>query len=266
MRIGPFIRRALIVVLSVCVAAIYIMQPASVRLPKAAAANIASNRPLRVLFVGNSLTYVNDLPRMVEAMAAARPHSRPLITGMVAFPAETLKGNWRRGDALRAIRDNGYWDYVVLQEQSHGPMDNPELMSRYAKTFDAEIRKGGAKTMLYMTWGDENAPENMERIAKSYSQVGETLGATVVPVGRAFGAALAGRPGERLYGADGHHPSVAGTYLAAAVFYDLIEGENPEGIPGSLRLPPPDGRMLADLPADEAAYLWGVAAKTVGPR
>ncbi|MDB5393094.1 MAG: hypothetical protein JWM91_600, partial [Rhodospirillales bacterium] len=62
------------------------------------------------------------------------------------------------------------------------------------------------------------------------------------------------------------HPSVAGTYLAAAVFYDLIEGENPEGMPGTLRVPTVDGGVLADLPADESAYLLDVAAKIVRPR
>ena len=263
MRIGRLVRRSLIVVGVIYIGILYLLQPVTVRLPPTAAASTASNRPLRVLFVGNSFTFVNDLPHMLEAMAAARPHSRPLITGMVAFPNETLEGNWQRGDALRAIQNNGYWDYVVLQEQSYRPIADLELMSRYAKDFDIEIGKVGAKTILYMTWGNEDTPDDTERIAQSYMEVAGTLGAIVAPVGRAFAAARAGRPGEHLYGKDGHHPSAAGTYLAAAIFYRLIEGTSPEGIPGALRLPGSGGGLLADLPADEATYLLGVAAGAI---
>ncbi len=42
-----------------------------------------ADTPLRVLFIGNSLTYTNDLPAMVERIAAA--DGRRVITEMIAL-------------------------------------------------------------------------------------------------------------------------------------------------------------------------------------
>src|SRR5215216_2269984 len=71
--------------------------------------------PLHVLFIGNSYTFVNNLPRLVAALAANE--ARPLQTESVTEGGATLKLHWQKGDALRAIRQ-GHWDYVVLQEHS----------------------------------------------------------------------------------------------------------------------------------------------------
>src|SRR5574338_908437 len=68
-----------------------------------------------VLFVGNSLTYVNDLPLIVEALADSVPGLTPdqrLAPAMAAFPDYALEDHWANGTALRAI-EKQTWSVVV---------------------------------------------------------------------------------------------------------------------------------------------------------
>ena len=67
----------------------------------------------RVLFIGNSLTYTNDLPAMVRVMGESA--GTPLVTGMVAEPGMSLEDHWSRGGARAAVA-SGRWDVVVLQQ------------------------------------------------------------------------------------------------------------------------------------------------------
>ncbi|MBC7929893.1 MAG: hypothetical protein H7Z38_04925 [Rubrivivax sp.] len=69
---------------------------------------------LRVLFVGNSLTYANDLPSMIEALAKSSGGKR-LKHKSVALPDYGLEEHWNQGDARRLIA-KGEWDVVVLQQ------------------------------------------------------------------------------------------------------------------------------------------------------
>ena len=222
-------------------------------------------RPMRILFIGNSYTDVNDLPRMLEQFGRAA--GRPIETARAVPGGWTLQKHWQDGPAPKMIAE-GKWDYVVLQEQSQLPIVKPELMHKYVRLFDAEIRKVGAKTVLFMTWARRNLPQQQAGLTKAYCDVGGEIGAAVAPVGAAWETALAERPGLDLYHDDNSHPKPAGTYLAACVFYATLTGQSPEGMPAKVTAEFQAGRsrlkrVLADLSADEAAFLQRVAWKTV---
>jgi len=89
----------------------------------AGAAAKPSSPPLRVLFVGNSLTETNDLPAVVARIA--RSHGRRLEYRTVAFGGYALEDHWAQGDA-RAALANGNWDVIVMQQ---GPSALPESQS-----------------------------------------------------------------------------------------------------------------------------------------
>jgi hypothetical protein len=67
-------------------------------------------------------------------------------------------------------------------------------------------------------------------ISTAYLRIGRELGALVAPVGDAWHSALALDPGLRLHDNSGSHPNLAGSYLAASVFYSLFYGKSPEGL------------------------------------
>ena len=73
--------------------------------------------PLRVLFIGNSLTYLNNMPEIFAQLARAQAPGRQVEVGMATVPGESLISIWERSNAREVLRSSK-WDFVVLQEQS----------------------------------------------------------------------------------------------------------------------------------------------------
>ena len=103
---------------------------------------------LRVLFIGNSYTFVNNLPWMLSELARAADDSPVIDTEMIVAGGATLRTHWEGGRALAAIR-RGHWDYVVLQEQSTlipprfveiPEVNDPRMFLDAARRFDRESR------------------------------------------------------------------------------------------------------------------------------
>jgi hypothetical protein len=182
---------------------------------------------LDVLFVGNSFTARNDVPGLVARLAAAR--GKTLGHRLVSAGGASLRMHWNRGEARDAIAAARY-DYVVLQEQSTLPVKNAARMRENVLLFDDVIKASGARTALYMTWAREHEPQNQQPIADAYTSIGSEIGATVVPVGLAWQRFLAQHSSPPLHDKDKSHPTLAGSYLAACVFYSVLFGESPDGI------------------------------------
>jgi len=206
---------------------------------------------IHVLFIGNSLTNGNNLPKMIAELAKAGKQ-RPLAHEQETPGGRTLEKHWKDGKALAKIQSRK-WDYVVLQDQSQAPLANREAMFEYGKRFDAEIKKQGAKTIMYMTWALQNKPEDQAGISKAYLDLAAELKSQVAPVGKAWEAALQADKKLVLHSEDKKHPTARGTYLAACVFFATIYGKSPEGLPGA----------IAKLTDDEARPLQAVAWKAV---
>jgi hypothetical protein len=190
-----------------------------------------ADQPLRVLFIGNSLTYVNDLPKMLTTLAKAG-HQQPIEYEQETPGGCTLEKHWTDGKALAKIQSHP-WDIVILQEQSTNSYAKPDSFTQYAKKFDAEIKKQNAKTLLYMTWALQDKPETQADISKAYLNLAKEIHADVAPAGLAWQAALQADKTLTLHLDDKKHPQPAGTYLAACVFYATIYHQSPEGLPGS---------------------------------
>lgn len=205
--------------------------------------------PASVLFIGNSYTYVNDLPALVKAMAEAKGHK--LETDQVTPGGVTLEQHVQRGAALEKIRGRT-WDAVVLQDQSLRPVHEPAAMLEPARTLGDAARKQGARVVFYLTWARQKTPETQPKINAAYRNVAEKLAAEVAPVGIAWERALKAAPETPLHAADGSHPNPQGSYLAACVFYGVLFGESPVGLPAKLTR---GDRVLIDLPKDRAEQL-----------
>lgn len=175
-----------------------------------------SKQPLRVLFIGNSYTYVNNLPWLTQRLSVSARETRRLETDMVTVGGATLKNHWERGEALKRIQ-NERWDYVVLQEQSTLPMTQPEVMYEYARLFDAEIKQVNARTVFYLTWAKQNRPQTQQILTDSYTTIAEELKAEVAPVGLAWQKVQKENPKLKLYYRDESHPSPIGSYVAACL-------------------------------------------------
>jgi hypothetical protein len=193
----------------------------------------------RILFIGNSFTQRNDLPGLIARLAAA--HGRQVSHELISAGGASLRRHWNAGQALARI-ESGEFDYVVLQEQSTLPIKSPARMAESVRLFDAAIKQAKAKTVLYMTWARQLAPETQQAITDAYESLGKELGAIVVPVGKAWQRFLHRHSEPALYDRDGSHPSPAGSYLAACVFAATLWGlpvEDPDAGPSFMSLANP---------------------------
>jgi hypothetical protein len=214
-----------------------------------------------VLFVGNSYTFVNDLPNMFAQLARSGGHT--VETGMKAQGGWSLADHVAASDVLDEMKSSN-WDFVVLQEQSEIPaFQQSRTVGMYpaARTLVEQIRSSGATPVFFMTWAHRdgspqyglNSYEDMQfQIDDGYLGIAAELNAPVAPVGFAWLTALRQDPKLELWQADGSHPTQQGTYLAACVFYAAIFRQSPEGL-----------AFRADLSKDVAESLQTVAANTV---
>ena len=181
-------------------------------------------KPLRMLFIGNSFTQRNDLPGLLAGLAEQQGVS--VTHDLMSIGGASLRTHWNAGTAAEAI-STGQYDFVVLQEQSTLPVKNAARMAENMRLFDAVIKRAGAKTVLYMTWARQHTPESQQVIADAYFAIGKELGAIVVPVGIAWRAFLATHKSPVLHDRDQSHPTLAGSYLAACVFLAVLLRLNP---------------------------------------
>jgi hypothetical protein len=236
---------------------------------------------LRVLFIGNSYTYFNNLPGILAGLAADGGRGR-VETRMVAPGGWRLKDQWEKGQALEALR-SGRWDYVVLQDQStlgltyfldgKARIAGDAVFRPFAEKWSAEILRKGAIPLFYMTWARQATPEDQAALAAAYFNAARAGRAQVAPVGLAWDRIRREAPPIDLFFTDGSHPSAAGSYLAACVFYAVIFKQSPVGLTNKVSGVPVDldsekeqpGKIavLAELPAEEARTLQAAAWETV---
>jgi len=216
-----------------------------------------------VLFIGNSLTYVNDLPQTLSDIA--RSLGDTAETDMYAPGGYTLKQDAQDPTALDKIASRP-WDFVVLQEQSELPaLQDSQVddeVTPYALELASDVRQAGpdTKVVFFETWaykgGDPqycaSTPtlcdfESMQdQLSRSYGLLAQRSGGLLAPVGEAWRSARDAYPEIELYQSDGRHPSAEGTYLAAAVFYMVLFKKDVAGA-ASLGIDPAQAKILQQV-------------------
>ena len=201
-----------------------------------------SSDTTRILFIGNSYTYFNSSPELLKALAQEKFPETIVETQLISAGGLTLNQHWDGNKALPSIRSHK-WDYVVLQEQSKLGMgvliDNDmcfgktDLFFEYARKFDTEIKKAGAKTVFLMTWSVRERPEEQKTLTFAYTKIAGELDAMLAPVGLVWDKI---RTNDQLdlYFRDGSHPSPQGSYLLATTLFATIFQETPLGLSGNI--------------------------------
>jgi hypothetical protein len=215
----------------------------------------------RIFFIGNSYTYVNDLPTMFADLAWSGGHR--VETGVQAHGGWTLadhNGTSVTEDALASSK----WDLVVIQEQSEIPSDKglrEFYMYPAAQDLVAKARNAGAQPIFFLTWAHRdgwpayrmNDHAGMQTsIDEGYLFIAGQQHAEVAAVGFAWRSLVDRELNPGLWQDDGSHPTVKGTYLAACVFYASIYLKSPAGL-----------KYHADLSDADAAEAQQAAASTV---
>jgi len=215
-----------------------------------------------ILFIGNSLTYVNDLPFIVESLADSVPGLTPaqrLSPAMTAFPDYALYDHWNDGTAVRAV-DQGKWSVVVLQQGSSALDESRVLLRDWTKKFDVKIKASGARTAMYAVWPLASRQFDFDRVNESYTLAATDVNGMLFPVGEAWRAAWRRDANLALYAQDGLHPSVRGSYVAALVIASMLLDRSPIGMPARLSLR--TGAVIS-IPPEDAIILQQAAAEAI---
>ncbi len=212
----------------------------------------------RVLFIGNSYTFVNDLPNTFAELARSGGHK--VEAGMAAQGGWTLAQHDELPETLRLLNSTK-WNFVVLQEQSQIPsLEAARTQGMYpaARDLVQKVKAISAAPIFFITWAHRDGfPENgmtyegmQNQINYGYTQIAQELHAMVAPVGPVWSIGVKEHPELSLWQEDGSHPTGTGTYLAACVFYAVIFDESPEEL-----------SYRADLPKETAKTLQTVASQ-----
>ena len=240
--------------------------PVSIR-AQAAANERTAGKPLRILFVGNSYTYENNLPFVFEALAS--PLRKVKVT-MMASGGAPLRRHIEGGRLLKIIRERQF-DVVVAQEQSvlgrlqlfdgMALIQDDKPYRQAVREIAAAARSGGARLVLFSTWPRAETPRSLAALHNASVGVAKEVGATVAPVGLVWDR-LGGDSCQvlHLYAGDGSHPAYDGTYVAAVVLIRAIVGKMPALKPVS-KVPLMDGAaQLSGSFADITPTEEGISA------
>ncbi len=189
---------------------------------------IAKDQSYRVLFVGNSYTYYNDLWDLFTQAGESLGYTITAdhVTQGGYYLDQYLNKKDEFGIQLMQCFSKNTYDAVFIQEQSTNAIQNYERFEDGVKGLDEMIRANGAKTILYQTWGrQENSPtlyalnltnkSMTEGLIAAYDKAAAAIDAPVSPVGAAFYDVYTTHEEIELYDPDTSHPSLAGSYLSA---------------------------------------------------
>lgn len=241
---------------------------------------VAASDCIGVLFVGDSLTYVNNLPALYSAIAQSKGVC--VAAAMVASGGESLKNHWESGDVVKALRMRR-WDFVVLQDQTtfgevylvngRAHVHDASNFFIYGRKLVERIRAAGAVPVLFLPWTPkEMDPRDAAFVRWAYESFGLKEQIKVVPVAYAWKGASKYASLPTLYLPDGTHPTAAGSYLAAALFVACLNETNPEGAVSSVlgnavafdsgAINRQSGVLLADIQPASALLLQKIAWNT----
>ncbi len=181
--------------------------------------------PQRLLFIGNSLTYTNDLPLLVQKMYVAGKQPRPVVEAITAGGA-SLGDQWQNTRTRDRII-NGKWNYIILQQ---GPSSLASSQAEFLKDMETAkpwLKQSGAKPALFMVWPDTTRRQFFPQVRQAYANAAKSVDGIFLPAGLALQEVLNKEPGMTLF-TDGLHPTPLGTYLAAMVITSKLTGLAPD--------------------------------------
>lgn len=198
------------------------------------------SNPERVLFVGNSYYYYNNsLHNHVSNLVKA---ADPALGAKLQFKSATIGGSALHQHNIAHLTEPGRigvsqpFQWVVMQGGSGEPLSvaRREVFRKTAASHAELVKARGGQVALYMTHvyvkpHKQQKATNIQATESLYVEVGNEIGALVIPVGLAFEEAYRRDPDLKLHHPDGTHPSLLGTYLAACTTYAVLYAQTPVG-------------------------------------
>lgn len=179
---------------------------------------------IRILFIGNSHTMFHNVPDLVGKMIRAAKPGKTVATHVV--------GVGHLSDAstnpqIKAEIEQRPWTHIVLQGQAISMSGKHRYSTKDGIDLARLGRGKGADVRFFAEWARKGEADERERTETIYTEMAKESDASVIPVGRAWDAALAKRPEMALHAADGNHESQLGAFLTACVLAARLADVSP---------------------------------------
>lgn len=185
------------------------------------AAPTAGQKVDKVLFVGNSLTYTNDLPALFARLGKSR--GREIEVQSLTYPNYALEDHLA-DNKLQLLISNGKFDYVIVQQGPSSGTSGREMLIRDGQRIHKMCKKAGSRLAFYMVWPSKGNYRLFDSVIKSYTEAAEKADAILCPVGQVWKEYIDSKNDYSYYGPDDFHPSLQGSEVAAEVIYNSIYG------------------------------------------
>ena len=186
---------------------------------------------MKVLFVGNSHTYFNDMPALFARFVECTTGNRPDVT-MLAFSNRDLAWHRREYYPLRFNLIYGNYDYCVIQQAAH-PYPPVETTMQYGKEIIDLCHRCGVVPVVCMTWAEKRFPENQQKMIDTCKSLAQERNALLAPIGLIWRNVREEYPDIDLYYEDGEHAGPYGDFLTAAALCKLLTGDISEAVNGT---------------------------------
>jgi hypothetical protein len=173
-----------------------------------------------VLFVGNSLTYTNDLPGLVKGIAISNGDT--IITHVMAYPDFSLEDHWNRGQLQKEISSGKYQFIIVQQGPSSLPESRKNLVDYVSRISDL-CKENKARLIVFMVWPGKDRISFLPEVIMSYADAAHKTNSLLAPAGVAWKTNEVDNNALKLYGDDDLHPSLCGSMVAALCIYGSMK-------------------------------------------
>ncbi len=217
---------------------------------------------MRVLFIGNSHTFFNDMPQTFKLLAESL--GIPTEVSMIAHGGRPLSWHLQEAVEIRFALLYGKYDYVITQQGAHAPPEppTPEETLKDVITIRDMAKTVGAEVIPTVIWAERHAPEHQSEMNRGYNLIMSEAGLRCSPAGQVFMEVKNEYPEIDMYFEDGAHCSPYGSYAVACCVFSQVFRRSPEGLPNLGHKTSFDmSNAAAELDADKCAIIQRLAWK-----
>ncbi|WP_298556744.1 SGNH/GDSL hydrolase family protein [uncultured Algibacter sp.] len=172
-----------------------------------------------ILFIGNSLTYTNDLPELVKTKAKYSGYN--IQIEVIAYPNYAISDHWKDGKVQKLISSKKF-SIVIIQQGPSSQTKGKNTLIDYGKKYSEICNKNNTLLAYFMVWPSLNYYDTFDGVIENYKLAAETNDAILCPVGEVWKNYFNTSKKFDYYGTDNFHPSKKGSNIAAEVILKSI--------------------------------------------
>jgi hypothetical protein len=180
---------------------------------------INKEKEVNILFIGNSLTYTNNLPKLVAV--EAKQKGITVKTKLIAFPNYAILDHWSDGNVQKEIASKNY-DYVIIQQGPSSQVFGKSILLDYGKKYSALCKENNTKLCYFMVWPSRTYYHTFSDVIKNHKEAATQNDAILLPVGEVWKSYFDTTKKFDYYSEDGFHSSLKGSEIAAKVIVQYL--------------------------------------------